>query len=221
MEWHVATSGVIVPCNWSAAWQIPYGYLVADAQNVIAYSAITNHCDWVLFIEDDVLIPADFLLKLEGWIRKGDIPIISGLYHLKNSSKEPVLYRGRGNGAFHDFKYGDPVWVDGVPTGCLLVHISILREMAKIVDMYEVKNLTGSTMVWRIFESPRKWFADPEQGGFQKLLGTSDLYFCDQVMEKGILKKAGWDKVAKKTFPFLCDTSMLCEHIDRADGRRY
>jgi hypothetical protein len=179
MEWHIAVTGAIIPCNWGCGWQIPFGYLTPDAQNVIAHTALTNKADWLLLIEDDVLIPPDFFIRMERWIKQGDVPIVSGLYHLKNSpTREPLVYRGRGNGAFRDFKYGDAVWVDGVTTGCLLIHMSLIRAMAEIVESYEVRNGSGSVVIKKIFDSPRLWAADPATGNFAKIMGTSDLYFC-------------------------------------------
>lgn len=222
MEWHVSLTSAIIPTNWQTGWSIPFGYLTDDGQNIVCHTALANNIDWLLFIEDDVLIPPDIFVKMERWIRQGDIPIISGLYHLKNSpDREPILYKGRGNGAFRNFKYGEAVWVDGVPTGCLLIHMSIIRELAKRAEHYEVRNPSGSVVIKRIFEAPRKFIGDPALGGYKKMIGTSDLFFCDTLIEQDIFKAAGWPKLSRRKFPILCDTSIVCDHIDRATGQRW
>ena len=71
----------------------------------------------------------------------------------------------------------------------------------------------------KIFQSPRAAWLDPKSGGYQKLLATSDLFLCDQLIEKNILAKTGWKKAAKREFPFLVDTRIVCGHIDRETGK--
>jgi hypothetical protein len=218
MEWHNALASLVIPCNWSMSSTTPIGYLVADGQNLIAHEALDKGFEWVLFLEDDTVPPVDLYLRLAEYIDKKDAPVVSGLYHVKGGS-EPMVYRGRGNGSFRDWKMGDKVWADGVPTGCLLVHTSILAEMAKASPNYFVTSAGNAFSVRKVFESPRQAWMDPRSGGYQKLLGTSDLYFCDQVMERDIFTKAGWPKIAKREFPFLVDTRIRCGHIDRDSGK--
>ena len=58
------------------------------------------------------------------YMQQGDVPVVSGLYFTKSEPSEPLIYRGRGSGAYLDFRMGDKVYADGVPTGCLLIHHS-------------------------------------------------------------------------------------------------
>ncbi len=53
--------------------------------------------------------------------------VVSGLYFSKGVPSWPLIFRGRGNGAFLNFRIGDRVWCDGIPTGFLLVHMSVIR----------------------------------------------------------------------------------------------
>ena len=218
LEWHNAMAGLVIPCNWSMSSTTPIGYLVADGQNLIAHEALSKNFEWVLFIEDDTVPPVDAYLKFARYIESRKIPIVSGLYRVKGS-QEPMTYRGRGNGSFREWKLGKPVWCDGVPTGCLLVHTSILAELAKISPNYRVTSAGDSFSVRQIFVSPRKAWLDPCSGGYQRLLGTSDLEFCDKVIENDILARAGWKSIARKEYPFLVDTSIMCGHIDRDTGK--
>lgn len=218
IEWHNSVAAMVVPCNWSMSTTTPIGYLVADGQNLIAHEALSKGFEWVLFLEDDTMPPVDLFLRMADHIEKKTAPMVSGLYHVKGGT-EPMVYRGRGNGAFKDWKDGDLVWADGVPTGCLLVHASILAEMAKVSPNYRITSAGDVFSVRKIFESPRQAWLDPRSGGYQKMLGTSDLWFCEQVMKQGILAKAGWTKVAKRPFPFLVDTRIRCGHVDRNTGK--
>jgi len=225
MEWAAARWSQIIPCNWGAAFgqfgayqHFPMGYLVAEAQNIAVHVAVEQNFEWLLLHEDDVILPLDAYSTLNIHMREAKYPIISGLYYLKGYPTEPIIYRGRGNGPFTKFKIGDKVWVDGVPTGCLLIHESIFRLMWKESIMYEAAK---GTLVKKVFETPSKVFRDPETGLYKGECGTSDLYWCDRVMKENVLKRAGWKDIAKKQYPFLVDTNIFCKHIDFASGTQY
>lgn len=224
-EWAQARWGATTPCNWtnsgsfySYTQSFPMGYLVADAQNVSVADAITHNAEWLLFLEDDVVIPPDFFLRLNAYMKDGKIPVVSGLYYTKGNYSEPLVYRGRGNSCFSDFKLGDKVWVDGVPTGCVLIHMSILKLMYEEAEPYMT---AFGRAVRKVFETPSRAWTDPETGIGKMEGGTSDLYWCDTVMKNKVLERTGWKKIAKKEFPFLVDTNIFCKHIDLTSGKTY
>ena len=226
MEWSVARYGQIIPPNWSCAYApisavMPTGYLVANAQNIAVQTAVSQNFEWLFLHEDDVVLPPDAFLKINNYIRKADVPVVSGLYFLKANPTEPVLYRGRGNSYFGDFKIGQKVWADGVPTGCLLIHCSLLKLMYAESEEYTVPQGNTTLTLRKVFETPAKTWYDPESAQYMSQIGTSDLYWCDRVMKDNILKRAGWSKIARKKYPFLCDTSILCKHIDLSTGKLY
>jgi hypothetical protein len=196
----------------------PIGYLVADAQNILADLAVRENYQWLFLHEDDVILPPDAFLTLNEYMKAEDVPVVSGLYFLKGSPSEPLAYRGRGNGCYDQFTIGDKVWCDGVPTGCLLIHRSILELMWNESPEYQ----TGSGQIVRkVFETPAKLFFDPETQQAQVAMGTSDLYWCDRVMKEKVFERTGWSKYAKKEFPFLLDTNIFCKHIDLNTGFQY
>ena len=224
-EWAQARWGAVIPCNWAAAGSMygymhtfPMGYLVADAQNVAVADALNHGAEWMLLIEDDVLIPPDLFLKLNQYMRKGDVPVVSGLYYVKGNFPEPMVYRGRGNSSYLDWKLGDKVWADAVPTGCMLIHTSLLKLMSDESPEYMT---SLGRQVRKVFETPTKSWVDPETGGHKSACGTSDMYWCDRVMREKVLERTGWKQVAKKKYPFLVDTSIFCKHIDLQSGKCY
>jgi hypothetical protein len=233
-EWCAARWGQIIPCNWQTG-HLPIampgvyhidssgvlGCLVADAQNVIVQEVIDKGYEWLFLHEDDVLLPPDMFLRMNEYMRAEEVPVVSGLYYTKSEPSEPVVYRGRGNSFYGNWKRGDEVWVDGVPTGCLLIHASILEAMHADAEEYIVTFPGMHKKVKRVFESPRRQWTDPETGYSHSNLGTSDLFWCDNVIKGGYLKKAGWGKIAKRKYPFLLDTNMFCRHIDLNSGRQY
>lgn len=222
MEWHNAVSALIMPCNWSSGRVTPFNYGVADACNLIVHEALKGKWEWVWFLEDDTLPPPPTLLLLSEHMRDGQIPIISGLYHIKGT-QEPLIYRGRGTGAYYPGKgrwhYGDLVWCDGVPMGCLMVHRSIFDVMAQDAEEYTLRNMGETTKLKRIFVTPRDYWIDSGTGAYQMKVGTQDLYWCDEIIRKDVLRRAGWKRIAQQKWPMLVDTRIACGHIDRSTGQ--
>lgn len=222
MEWVASRYNQIIPTNWSKTDMIQYlsSYLpmrftVADAQNLAVHEAIQQGFEWLLFIEDDTMPPPDALLRFTEYMDKGDIPIVSGLYFTRSVPAEPMTYRGRGNHYYRDWKLGDLVWVDGVPTGMLLINTELLKAVADDCTEYRTP---GGVVVKRVFDTPNRTWFNEDTGAQETLVGTSDLDFCNRVVKGGYLKK--WPAVAKKQYPLLVDTNIYCRHID-IDGTQF
>lgn len=229
VEWMMSRFGQIIPCNWSNAdiFQFydqfaPTNFVVDDAQNIIVQHAINVGSEWLFLLEDDVLLPQDTFIKINDYIREAKYPVVSGLYYVKSNYPEPMIYRGRGNSYYDKWKFGEKVWVDGVPTGCLLIHMSLLKTIWEDSEVYTINTIMGPVVVHRVFETPRSNYFDPEQSHFEKRFGTSDLNWCERVIKDKWLEKSGWGEFAKKhpKYPFLMDTSIFCQQIDHS-GRRY
>ena len=228
IEWVMGRYGQIVPPNWSMVQMnqylnayVPLRYQVDDAQNLIVREAIRGEFEWLLLVEHDVILPPDAFRQLGDYMRKRDTPVVSGLYYSRSRPSEPLMYRGRGTGFYGDWEFGDKVWVDGVPTGCLLIHCGILREMWKDSEIYYIQHPDGRRDEARkVFSTPRRSWYDPETQQFNTNTGTSDLDWCTRVMKGGYLEKAGWEEHQEMEFPFLVDTNIFCKHIDK-DGTQY
>ena len=221
MEWVQARYAQMIPTNWSFAdmlqflsSQIPMEYQLADAQNLLAKKVVEDGYEWVIFIEDDNVIPPDAFIRMNEYMNEGTIPMVSGLYFLKSTFAEPLLYRGRGNSHFRNWKLGDRVWVDGCPMGFLLVHGSLIRAAWEESEEYVVMG----EKVRRVFEQPNRMWYDEVSGGIVAKGGTTDLQWCSRLMEDGLLAKAGWPKFQKMKYPFLVDTRIFVKHIDRNTG---
>jgi GT2 family glycosyltransferase len=222
IEWHLARTGAIIPTNWSNAYatpilptSAPMGYTTADAQNIIVRDAIVGEYQWLLLLEQDNVVPPDVFIRFNEYMRNENVPVVSGLYFTKSDPPEPMVYGRSGNSFNEGWKMGDKIWVWGVPTGCVLIHGSVLKAMWDVSPEYEL----WGNRVRRVFEAPAKVWYDPQKG-YQSAAGTSDLNFCNQVIEKHIFKKAGWSEYDNKPRPFLCDTNIFCWHI-RDDGVKF
>lgn len=227
IEWDVHRRGQVIPINFqigeiTATHQPPSviseGYHTADAQNTIVERAVLDGYEWLLLWEDDVLPPFDALMKFNQHMIDNTAPLVSGLYFSKGEPTWPLVFRGRGNGAYLNFNVGEKVWCDGVPTGLLLIHGDILQYMWHNSEEYK---LPDGRKCRRVFQFPRDSWYDPEQDRYFAQLGTSDLHFCDRLMkEKVFAKLPRWKKFAEKKYPFLCDTSIFAQQID-IQGKYY
>ena len=89
----MARYGQIIPPNWSCAYApisavVPTGYLVANAQNIAVQTVVSQDFEWLFLHEDDVVLPPDAFMKINSYIRKADVPVVSGLYFLKANPTE-------------------------------------------------------------------------------------------------------------------------------------
>jgi len=74
----------------------------------------------------------------------------------------------------------------------------------------------GDTWTRRVFDEPHKTWFNPERGRMESKTGTSDLGWCERVMNDGFFEKAGFPKYQKMKFPFLVDTNIFVQHINQA-----
>ena len=223
-EWVLARYSQVIPCNWGNQeffhWMnncSPIGFAVAEARNVITEAFIKSGNDWLLFIDHDVILPPNAFIKINEYMNHGRYPVVCGLYFAKCHPPEPLIYRGRNNSHYRDFKIGDKVWVDGIPMGCTLIHRSLMKLMWDDAEEYIAG---GNLKVRKVFDTPAGVYHDPQSGGSRTYSGTEDLAWCNRVIAGDFLKKAGWPKIAKQKYPFLCDTSLFCRHIT-FDGQTY
>lgn len=223
IEWVSGRYGNLVPPNWSMVNYmqyidsfVPVRYTVDDAQNLIVKQAVENDFEWLLLVEHDVIIPEDTFVRMDQYMRDSKYPVVSGLYFTRTHPSLPLIYRKRGSGTFTDWKMGDMVWADGVPTGILLINVPILKHMWEDSPEYQIHGTTTR----KVFRTPMDIAMSPEEGMFKVTSGTSDLEWCTRVMEGEYFAKAGWDEFQEKEYPFLVDTNIFCRHID-PDGRQF
>jgi len=224
IEWVGARYGAVVPVNWShvgmtqgipiAPTFYPLRYMVDDAQNLIVKEVIEKDFEWLFLLEHDVVINENTFMILNEYMQGEKHPIVSGLYFTRAYPSQPLIFRGRGTSYYTDWKMGDKVYCDGIPTGCLLIHSAILRAMWDDSPEYMLYNMKTR----RVFWTPRKQWKDPESGYYNTTMGTSDLDWCTRVIEGDYIRKAGWgdymDNLPDPKYPFLVDTNIFCRHIN-------
>lgn len=227
VEWVAARYGQLIPLNWSMAGHMQAAaggvldymtlrYLVADAQNLIVSEAIRLDMEWLFLLEHDVVLPPGAFFTINKWMKETPAPVVSGLYFSRSRPSEPMVFRGMGQGVYGNWRLGDVVEVDGVPTGCLLVHMGLIRAMWEDSEPYTAHGVQTR----RVFETPRASWYNPETGETNQSVGTSDLEWCRRVIAGDYLRRSGWTAYADKEYPFLVDTGLFCRHI-QPDGTQY
>ena len=132
------------------------GYGVDAGRNILSEHAIDNGYDYVLWVDSDMIIPKDALVKLLSC----DKDIITGLYSYKVLLRNEVVCLKKVGDKYGNYKADEitklhePIEVDAFGFGCCLMKVSVLKEA----------------------EKPRFVFS-PELG--------EDIYFCEKIKKCG------------------------------------
>lgn len=122
--------GLATPMGSSSSMCAPLRCEVGAARNMCVERALAMkpRPDFLFFIDDDVLLPWDALIRLH----EHQLPIVAGMYFLKQSPSYPLLWRDDRIGYLRpgvDFKVGDLVKVAGTGCGVLLVRTSVFEKL--------------------------------------------------------------------------------------------
>ena len=126
------------PMNRTIRDYIVVGNEVGLARNHIIELALgaeerdpSVRCSHVFFLDDDVLVHPDGLLKLLA----DDRPIVSGLYFAKSSVPQPLVLHEEGKGVATKWQPGDIVdcWAHGM--GLTLIRTEVFRRMRDQIDL--------------------------------------------------------------------------------------
>jgi hypothetical protein len=95
------------------------------ARNSACQALLGSPCQWLFFLDSDVVPPRDAVLRL----MSHNAPIISGLYCRRSPPVGvPVMMRPVGQW-LTNYAPGSVVDVDVVGAGCLLIHRSVIERM--------------------------------------------------------------------------------------------
>lgn len=204
--WHRHRMAMATPTNFNTIEMVADGMEVGEARSAIARRCLEYNPqpEFLLFLDYDVLMPADTLTKLFFRARTHpDHDIYAGVYCLKRDSMpEPLVYGDHGQGPLWNWAVGDILTtsshnVRSVHMGLTLIRVSVFQEL---ID----KGLVTDTDPFFLTVERSRTTKD---GAAQTIQGTEDIYFCDKVM------KAGGS--------ILVDTSVLAGHHDKSSGITY
>lgn len=140
---------------------------IAEARNELMQAAIYEGADFLFMLGDDVLAPADTIIKmLQRMWADPSLTLLTGMYWTKHWPTQPYIWRGVQRGPYMDWKYGEFFEVDYAGCDCLLI---------RLTD--EIKALGPE---W--FSTNWKW--NHEDG--PALIATEDFFFYTKTRKAGI-----------------------------------
>lgn len=168
---------------------------IAEARNALCEQALAANVEYLFFLGDDVIPPANTLLTLLDKIgraypvegdRQARASMLTGVYWTKTYPAEPYLWNGLLEGSYRDWTAGELFPIDLAGCDCLLIETALLCEL------------------------PRPWFSTDwvwEPGQQPSSIATEDFYF--------------YTKARRHGFRLFADTSIQCWHEDRATGQLF
>lgn len=151
------------PINFSPSYMVIRDKQVAVARNLIVENALAMNAKYVLFRDDDVLLPPNSVDRLVNL----DVDISGGIYFSKSKPPFPLIFRGKGNGSYIDWygKIGIPLEATGIGMGATLIKTKVFHEMDK---------------PW--FRTVSK-LEEHDDGRVSAM--TEDIFFCDRAIKAG------------------------------------
>jgi hypothetical protein len=162
---------------------------VGEARNQIVEWALQHNATYVLFIDDDVILPPfgaqrlGYALDVRSMELYPDdkVAVCCGIYMSKEELSTPVIYKENGHGAFWNWKVGEIFEVESAGTGCMLIRTDVFKHLEK-----------------PYFKTVEQYIDVNGQLGCQKM--TDDIYFCMKVRAAG--------------FKIIAHGGVLCGHFD-------
>ena len=198
----LSLSELVTPINCSLMKFIVAGKPVDEARNHIVEMAQDAGAKYLLFMDDDNILPPFTIPRLLNLKAK----VASGVYYTKYQPPTPVILKKDIVGGYEKWNYGDVVEVDYIGLGCALIDMSIFNEIEKPYFKYV------------------KYGIDPRKG--EPHIGE-DVYFCNKVTEKGYkiyadtYVQCGHVDVANETIYFFLESAHCGAWMDKTGKIQY
>ncbi len=103
---------------------------IDNMRNFCAKAAMEMECDYLMFIDDDVLVPFDCYTKM----KKHDKDIVAGVTLIRGYPFEPMIFNFANKGChfYQDYKENvvdGLVECDAIGFSCVLIKVSVLKEV--------------------------------------------------------------------------------------------
>lgn len=135
------------------------GQPIDAARNTLVQKMQDSNCDWIFFLDTDVICPTDTIQRL----LSHRLPIVSGLYYTRHAPISPAMWNDTGDKAhfvsINQFQVGSLVEAHVIGMGCCLIHRSVFDKLEKPYF---------------------KW-----TNGFQENGISEDFYFCNKARDTG------------------------------------
>lgn len=192
--WGVALATQSFPLNTAVTHVVMRNAEVGDARNAIVEWALEHKVTYVMFVDDDVILPP-FAIQRLGYTLdtrgpdlypEDKVVACCGIYMSKEGElSTPVVYKKNGRGGSWDWKVGDVFEIESGGTGCMLIRTEVFQHLEK-----------------PYFKTVEEYMDCDGEVGAQKI--TDDIYFCMKVQKAG--------------FKILAHGGVLCGHFDTKSG---
>lgn len=119
------------PMNYSMSVEIEWGgVLPAENREAITQRAIEGGAKYLIFFDDDTLMPRDTLLRfMRDMETLPNAAIISGLCCKKSKDLEPEVFKAPNDGRYWKYQKDsvEQVWATGA--GCMAINLTYVKQM--------------------------------------------------------------------------------------------
>ncbi len=115
----------------SLAISNPKSAIIANSRNLCVEAALGLKADWLLFLDSDMVVPADVVHRL---LRHGK-PIVGATYTRR---RPPYTVLGSRWDSLRDMPAGGLVRMGEMPTGCLMIRTDLFAKLPKPWFRFEV-----------------------------------------------------------------------------------
>ncbi|MDO8515209.1 MAG: hypothetical protein Q7S14_01790 [bacterium] len=120
-----------MPINIFVEYCFVIGKEVGLARNELVEKSLKLNADYLLFIDDDVIIPQDAVARLINLVDEGR-DIVAGVYYSKQIPPQPLIFKGIGTGCFSNWKVGEILEnVSGVGMGLTIIKTDVFRKLKR------------------------------------------------------------------------------------------
>lgn len=131
---------------------------VAFSRNILAALALKDQCEWIFYLDADVIPPYDVIIQLI----KHNLPIVSAVYWRRYEEMEPCIYKVGDKGLPVPYTdedlaastYGSSlIEVQACGAGCLLIHKSVFEKLKSSVEQFDIiDSTTKKLQCWKFWE---------------------------------------------------------------------
>lgn len=130
---------------------------VALSRNIVAAQALKDKCEWIFYLDADVVPPATVIPDL----LIHNLPIVTGLYWRRYEGLEPCIYRLGKEGIPVPYKQEEIacagtqlIEIAGCGAGCLLIHSSVFEKLKSSVEKFDIQDPWSKEQLtcWKFFE---------------------------------------------------------------------
>jgi GT2 family glycosyltransferase len=129
-EWAVQMMQLAFPVNTTRMVNLVPDQSVEDARNFCVKDALERDARYLLFIDDDVLVPMNALLRMVQIMeQEPQWSLVSAIVPTKTEPAEPCVFKGDRPGAFWDWSHGERFEIDSCGMACCLIRMEAVKKI--------------------------------------------------------------------------------------------